>query len=261
MPPPEWHQAPACEKCGKKFSMLARKHHCRNCGGTFCQEDSKWTAALPHFDLLDQERVCENCFNKLKTEQSSGKAGAKSAAPPAVATEEPAARKASEAASPPARVVNCKCNMPLCVCHPEEASKDEEKKDAKKAPSSAAKAARPAATSSATAPAGGFFFSSQTSTATTRVNLEGDLNEQCRDAIKSGDLGGVKALLEAKADPGYVDKTGSSLAHLAAMFNRFDIIQLLVARGATLSAKNAGGETPIEIAPPALQHKMRELVK
>ena len=85
------------------------------------------------------------------------------------------------------------------------------------------------------------------------------LNDQCRDAIKNNDSAGVVALLGAGADAKYVDHTGNSLLHLAAMFDRFDIAKALLTSGASLTLKNPAGETPLDIAPPAMQHKLQAL--
>jgi len=90
-----------------------------------------------------------------------------------------------------------------------------------------------------------------------KYDLKGDLNEQCRDAIKAGDAAGVSTLLSNGAKASYTDRTGNTLVHLAAMFNRLDLILLLVKAGADINVKNPSGETAIDIAPPALAHKMK----
>ena len=94
---------------------------------------------------------------------------------------------------------------------------------------------------------------------TTTWNLKGDLNEQIREAVKAQDVEGIKLLLGAGADAKYVDRTGNTLCHLAAMFNRFDILQLLASGSASFWVKNPSGETAVDLAPPALQRKMKEL--
>jgi len=96
------------------------------------------------------------------------------------------------------------------------------------------------------------------SVSSVKYDLKGDLNEQCRDAIKTGDASGVTLLLKSGASAQYVDRTGNTLVHLAAMFNRLDLVLLLVKHGADISTKNPAGETAIDLAPPALQHKMRQ---
>ena len=65
--------------------------------------------------------------------------------------------------------------------------------------------------------------------------------------------------MAAGADAMYVDHTGNSLLHLAAMFDRFDIAKSLLRAGASLTIKNPAGETPLDIAPPAMQHKLQAL--
>jgi len=92
-------------------------------------------------------------------------------------------------------------------------------------------------------------------------DMKGDLNEQCRDAIKAGDTPGVQKLLDARADAKYCDRTGNTLVHLAAMFNRLEVVTMLVKGGADVWAKNPSGETAVDLAPTSLQHKMREFPK
>lgn len=89
--------------------------------------------------------------------------------------------------------------------------------------------------------------------------MNGDLNEQCRDCLKAGEYDNVVKLLDAGAQATYIDRTGNSLLHLAAMFNRADFVTLLVQRGANCWYTNPGGETPIDLAPPALANKMKAM--
>lgn len=119
------------------------------------------------------------------------------------------------AAAPPKKVTTCVCHMPLCICPPDkEEKKVEEKKPEAVKPKVAAKSA--AAPSTATpAPAssfGGFGFGQSRSAPS--YDLKGDLNEQCRDAIKARDHQGVVTLLGARADARFIDRTGNSLVHL-----------------------------------------------
>ncbi len=74
-----------CYNCKKKFSMLRRKHHCRNCGNIFCYNCANKFIVIPNFindrpepadywnisyyitSLKDEaERVCDNCYYKVK---------------------------------------------------------------------------------------------------------------------------------------------------------------------------------------------------
>jgi Ankyrin repeats (many copies) len=107
------------------------------------------------------------------------------------------------------------------------------------------------------------FFSSSSassqSTASKQYDMKGNLNEQCRDAVKNKDRAGVKQLLAAGAKATYVDRTGNSLLHLAALFNCFEIAEMLVAGGASLNLKNPSGETPLDIAPPSMAHRLKNV--
>lgn len=60
--PPEWADSAQCVRCRVPFTVLNRKHHCRNCGQTFCQDCSSKTMALPDFGLYEDVRVCETCY-------------------------------------------------------------------------------------------------------------------------------------------------------------------------------------------------------
>ncbi|KAI8097589.1 uncharacterized protein BX664DRAFT_326751 [Halteromyces radiatus] len=69
---PEWGDSSVCERCRTPFTMTNRKHHCRNCGGTFCQECSSRNMALPHLAINEQVRVCDGCHLKLKMYKITG---------------------------------------------------------------------------------------------------------------------------------------------------------------------------------------------
>ena len=53
-----------CMRCGKRFSMLNRRHHCRRCGFVVCNNCSTQRTLLP--DQASQPlRVCDTCFQQL----------------------------------------------------------------------------------------------------------------------------------------------------------------------------------------------------
>jgi hypothetical protein len=77
-------EAPECGQCGTAFSFFLRRHHCRLCGGVFCDACSQRRATLPanfagdgdtgagaeginatiHPNTIGQ-RVCDACFYRL----------------------------------------------------------------------------------------------------------------------------------------------------------------------------------------------------
>ena len=57
---PPWAEASACQLCGAEFGMLMpRRHHCRQCGKSVCDDCSPGRAAL--LGLPGQQRVCCRC--------------------------------------------------------------------------------------------------------------------------------------------------------------------------------------------------------
>lgn len=72
--PPDWIDSDSCMICYTPFSMLNRKHHCRACGGVFCQDHSKNNTTLVNLGIMEPVRVCDNCYAKQK-HKNKGKAG------------------------------------------------------------------------------------------------------------------------------------------------------------------------------------------
>nr|XP_009304190.1 zinc finger FYVE domain-containing protein 9 [Danio rerio] len=64
---PQWvpdSQAPACMKCGSKFSFTKRRHHCRACGKVFCVVCCDLRYKLTHLGGKEG-RVCVTCHSTL----------------------------------------------------------------------------------------------------------------------------------------------------------------------------------------------------
>lgn len=63
--PPIWIpdvEAPKCMSCGVNFTVVKRRHHCRNCGKVFCARCSSNSVPLPKFGHIKPVRVCNKCF-------------------------------------------------------------------------------------------------------------------------------------------------------------------------------------------------------
>jgi growth factor-regulated tyrosine kinase substrate len=64
---PEWSDSEVCVRCRTRFTTFNRKHHCRNCGSTFCNDCSSNKASLPHLGVTEEVRVCDGCFGKISS--------------------------------------------------------------------------------------------------------------------------------------------------------------------------------------------------
>jgi len=62
---PEWSDSSVCMRCRTSFTTFNRKHHCRKCGMTFCNDCCNKRIPLPSLGITDPERVCESCYNKV----------------------------------------------------------------------------------------------------------------------------------------------------------------------------------------------------
>jgi len=61
----EWVPDSECENCvacGTQFTLLRRRHHCRNCGRIFCDQCSRNVLPLPELGYERPVRVCNACF-------------------------------------------------------------------------------------------------------------------------------------------------------------------------------------------------------
>eukprot|EP00658_Telonema_sp_P-2_P080364 TRINITY_DN7989_c0_g1_i3.p1 TRINITY_DN7989_c0_g1~~TRINITY_DN7989_c0_g1_i3.p1 ORF type:complete len:213 (-),score=24.10 TRINITY_DN7989_c0_g1_i3:520-1158(-) len=50
----------ACSSCREKFTLTRRRHHCRMCGGLFCDTCTKERVQLPGFGK-EPQRICRPC--------------------------------------------------------------------------------------------------------------------------------------------------------------------------------------------------------
>eukprot|EP00457_Paulinella_chromatophora_P011121 gb/GEZN01011247.1/.p1 GENE.gb/GEZN01011247.1/~~gb/GEZN01011247.1/.p1 ORF type:complete len:268 (-),score=43.12 gb/GEZN01011247.1/:332-1135(-) len=258
--PPEWKNADSCHKCNGKFTLINRKHHCRNCGNTFCGKDTSKKCGIPEYGITESARVCDECYDMIESTtrntkdplrsnrntESSSKQTSKNPL-------EEAAPKTSAPVTKQKKVKQCVCNMPLCIC-PDPEQEPEEKEATRPVKQEVRKQSK-ASTNYSQAQVGTFAGFGRPEK---RVyDLSGNLNEQCREAVKAGDLDGVKQLLGAGASAKYEDRTGNTLLHLAAMFNRLDLVEALVKAGGDLTRRNPDKETPADLAPPSLQSKIK----
>ena len=63
--PPAWipdESAPLCMSCQSVFTVVRRRHHCRNCGKVFCGKCSANAVPLPRYGHVKPVRVCNRCF-------------------------------------------------------------------------------------------------------------------------------------------------------------------------------------------------------
>uniref|UniRef100_A0A1I7ZU44 FYVE-type domain-containing protein n=1 Tax=Steinernema glaseri TaxID=37863 RepID=A0A1I7ZU44_9BILA len=51
-----------CTACGSPFTIVRRRHHCRNCGRIFCARCSANSLSLPELGYDRKVRVCNLCF-------------------------------------------------------------------------------------------------------------------------------------------------------------------------------------------------------
>jgi hypothetical protein len=67
--------AASCEACYKPFSLTNRRHHCRDCGGVFCDACTIARATLSYRSVRKPERLCAQCvgFANMFDEVFEGK--------------------------------------------------------------------------------------------------------------------------------------------------------------------------------------------
>ncbi|CAI5716707.1 unnamed protein product [Peronospora destructor] len=70
VPPPPFANMYACESCRDDIGSLLskRRHHCRNCGGSFCTDCTTKSIVVPYQAYLTRGelRVCDGCFRRIQ---------------------------------------------------------------------------------------------------------------------------------------------------------------------------------------------------
>lgn len=54
-----------CPICRSQFGFFKRKHHCRACGGVFCDSCTTFRASLTELGLEEQVRICAVCVTNV----------------------------------------------------------------------------------------------------------------------------------------------------------------------------------------------------
>ena len=86
--PPMWKNADECYQCRKGFGIFTHRHHCRNCGFSFCATHTSQERRLPHYAIHEQVRVCDACAHALDNPQPVVAAQAQPVAATPVSTAE-----------------------------------------------------------------------------------------------------------------------------------------------------------------------------
>lgn len=124
--PPDWIDGKECMICYTPFSVMNRKHHCRACGGVFCQTHSGNNIPLVSMGIMQPSRVCDDCHQIHKNKSGAPAARGFQSASRNVAPaddEDEQLRRALELSMQDAQV-------PVSYAPPPPASEPEEEMDA-----------------------------------------------------------------------------------------------------------------------------------
>ncbi|XP_061361614.1 uncharacterized protein LOC133305411 isoform X2 [Gastrolobium bilobum] len=273
--PPPFQEAARCVVCSCSFNTFRRRHHCRSCGRTLCNEHSSDQMALPQFGIYSDVRVCADCFNNSGTRKDVPQAssdGVNSVTDTISKLDIDANVDSQTIPTAGNKLVSgikeCKCGMPLCICEaptpssaviPQQRSNPVITAPPNPKPKKTDTVPRNRSSGSSSKFSSTFNRGHATNGTSDKPQIDYEANgEGLREAIKNGDVAAVKKLLNEGVDANYRDKQGMSLLHLASVFNQTDIVFILMDSGASLGYKNAQGETPLDCAPATLQYKMRK---
>ncbi|CAI9765992.1 unnamed protein product [Fraxinus pennsylvanica] len=287
MEPPPFEEASRCNVCKCSFTTFRRRHHCRCCGRTLCAEHSSNQMALPQFGIHSDVRVCAECFNnasrskKDDTPASSNGVNAVTDSVSRLDINVVADTKSKPTAEklPVPGILECKCGMPLCICEVPAPPTDSVTLQASALtclvkttspptiqlnpkPKKADPIPKSRGSTSNIKPSTIFNLGQATNNSLDRSSTDYEVSgEGLREAIKNGDIASAKKLLSQGVDANYCDKQGSSLLHLAAVFNQTEIAFALMDHGARMDSKNLQGETPLDCAPATLQYRMKKKIE
>eukprot|EP00735_Rhodelphis_limneticus_P014967 TRINITY_DN908_c0_g1::TRINITY_DN908_c0_g1_i2::g.16091::m.16091 TRINITY_DN908_c0_g1::TRINITY_DN908_c0_g1_i2::g.16091 ORF type:complete len:664 (-),score=187.68,sp/Q69ZL1/FGD6_MOUSE/31.84/3e-51,sp/Q69ZL1/FGD6_MOUSE/28.76/7e-21,sp/Q69ZL1/FGD6_MOUSE/43.48/4e-10,FYVE/PF01363.16/1.7e-18,FYVE/PF01363.16/4.2e-14,FYVE/PF01363.16/1.1e-20,RhoGEF/PF00621.15/2.3e-35,RhoGEF/PF00621.15/4e+03,PH/PF00169.24/1e-06,PH/PF00169.24/0.0063,FYVE_2/PF02318.11/0.02,FYVE_2/PF02318.11/0.0019,FYVE_2/PF02318.11/0.00011,zf-B_ len=59
-----------CMRCTKAFSVMNRRHHCRNCGDCICDSCSSQRIHIPHLKISTAVRVCDQCYTTIHSDET-----------------------------------------------------------------------------------------------------------------------------------------------------------------------------------------------
>ncbi|CAJ1940627.1 unnamed protein product [Sphenostylis stenocarpa] len=277
---PPFQEAARCVVCNCGFNTFRRRHHCRSCGRTLCNEHSSNQMALPQFGIYSNVRVCADCFNNSRSGKDVPQGSSDGANSVTDTISKLDINALVDSKSIPtannnfvSSIKECKCGMPLCICEAPAPSSEAPSQQSKPNPVIAAPPSNPKPKKTDTVPKNrsssstskfswddiGIFSVSSFETrklrkqaiprmlssmngSSARPQIDYEVSgEGLREAIKNGDIAAVKKLLNEGVDANYKDKQGLSLIHLAAVFNQTDIVFTLMDSGASLECKNAQG--------------------
>ncbi|XP_020975922.1 hepatocyte growth factor-regulated tyrosine kinase substrate isoform X2 [Arachis ipaensis] len=256
--PPSFQEAARCVVCNCSFNTFRRRHHCRSCGRTLCNEHSSNQMALPQFGIYSSVRVCADCFNNSR----SGN-GLRQASSGGVSSITDTISKIDIDANDDPKTIptagstlalgikECMCGMPLCICESEAPTPSSSAQPRQISSPAITSESNPKPKKADTAPKNRSSSSSSKFSSAFGHVTNGTSERSQTDYGANGE--GV--------DANYRDKQGLSLLHLAAVFNQTDIVFILMDSGASLEYKNAQGETPLDCAPATLQYKMRKKIE
>eukprot|EP01099_Mayorella_cantabrigiensis_P005329 TRINITY_DN4219_c0_g1_i1.p1 TRINITY_DN4219_c0_g1~~TRINITY_DN4219_c0_g1_i1.p1 ORF type:complete len:770 (-),score=165.96 TRINITY_DN4219_c0_g1_i1:35-2344(-) len=73
----QWSLQTSCTACHANFSVIKLKHHCRNCGQTFCGQCAHHKYQIDSKGFYEPVRVCNTCFAQLSATNYQKKVGVK----------------------------------------------------------------------------------------------------------------------------------------------------------------------------------------